>query len=762
MSNPMQGTANAKSVLDWRNVTNYGADPTGTNDSTTAFSDFTTAVGADGVGVIPSGTYKVTSMATFESSATYIFAPGAILLLNGTPQQRLSYYHPQGEPYNVLTETFASGSSTTTTGSIDASSKTLTLAAAEDFADGQGIALLYAGAAPTISAPTAATATAEGTSGSTTIDYAVAALDGKGGVTAFFTFEITDANATLNAANYVQLSVTAVTNAAGYVWLRTSTNGTSPTTTGYLGTTTATTLQDIGQATVTAPLGMPDTALSTATNDALITTILGGGGTTTLALADAATSATSSKTVLHDDTAAIKAAVGAANTAGGGTVILHGNFYVSGTITDYANVTIQGYGQEDTILASPAFVANGFTSGQSPIFMLSGATAAGIVLQDLTFDGTNCGLPQVHGILTNGNPGSEPTIFIRLMNCTFSGLTGSATVFWQQTDATVENCIAANCLGTGGAFLSTAQTAGTGCVLHYVNCEAYGAAVNGFMLQGMRYGSLVGCKGYNNTLGGITANGIYVVDYCAIIGCEVAGNSNAGIVVEGSYNYVAQTHMHGNALGIDCYAGSGIRYGNRIVDCISHDNYGAEGVGAGHGFSGQNQSGLTITGCYAFNNGNATYINGRGFQYADITDSIIANNHAFDNRSTKYQDYGLRIIYEASEDSLNPSANVQIHDNDFQGNGSAAMDIDSQVTFFAHHNLGYNPVGSVTVAAPSSGSAYTNSSGVALRIALSGATVSALTVAGATWPTSAPFILEPGEAFTPTYTGTLTVTALGE
>lgn len=147
MSNPMQGNANAKSVLDWRNVTNYGADPTGTNDSTTAFSDFTTAVGADGVGVVPSGTYKLTSLPTFESTATYIFAPGAILLLNGVPQQRLSYYHPAGEPYNVLRETFASGSSTTTTGSMASGSTSLTgVASTTGWSIGMGISVAGAGA----------------------------------------------------------------------------------------------------------------------------------------------------------------------------------------------------------------------------------------------------------------------------------------------------------------------------------------------------------------------------------------------------------------------------------------------------------------------------------------------------------------------------------------------------------------------------------------------------------------------------------------
>ena len=66
------------------------------------------------------------------------------------------------------------------------------------------------------------------------------------------------------------------------------------------------------------------------------------------------------------------------------------------------------------------------------------------------------------------------------------------------------------------------------------------------------------------------------------------------------------------------------------------------------------------------------------------------------------------------------------------------------------------------MAAPASGTAATNTSGVRLRIALSGS-ISALNVAGVAWPVGAPvFTLESGESYTPTYSGTLTVVALGE
>ncbi len=307
MSNPMQGTANAKSVLDWRNVTNYGADPTGTNDSTTAFSDFTTAVGADGVGVIPSGTYKVTSMATFESTATYIFAPGAILLLNGTPQQRLSYYHPQGEPYNVLRETFASGSDASTTGSMDAGSKTLTLdAVLANSADGQGIAVQGAGAATSLSTPTMPSITWNGTTGSTTWAYTIAAVDSLQGVTAAPTSaSVTDGAATLTGANYPSFTLPDTAGVTAFAVYRT-TAGTTPSTTGYLGVwAPGNKFEDFALATVTPPDGIPSTAPTTATAQYLLTQIVSGGGTTSLTLLDAATTKVSGVFAYHDDHAAL-------------------------------------------------------------------------------------------------------------------------------------------------------------------------------------------------------------------------------------------------------------------------------------------------------------------------------------------------------------------------------------------------------------------------------------------------------------------------
>lgn len=237
----------------------------------------------------------------------------------------------------------ASGSNQSTTGSITSGTNTLSLASAIDFVDGQGISIANAGALPAISAPTAATATAEGTAGTTTIDYAVAALDSSGGVTAAFSFSVTDANADLSVSNYNALSVTAVSSAAGYAWWRKSTGGSSPTTTGLIALTVGTTVSDIGLP-VIAAFDVPASAPSTSLGQRLTTTIQSGGGTTALVLAAAASSAVSGAQVAHNDTAALQAAVDAAVSDVHPLVIPSGTYNIDAPISVGGSASVSGHG----------------------------------------------------------------------------------------------------------------------------------------------------------------------------------------------------------------------------------------------------------------------------------------------------------------------------------------------------------------------------------------------------------------------------------
>lgn len=223
----------------------------------------------------------------------------------------------------------ASGSNQTTTGTIAAGSDQLILAAALDFVNGQGISIANAGPLPTITAPTAATATPEGTAGTTTYDYAVAALDGKGGVTASFAFSTTTGNATLSATNYNALSVTAVSGAAGYAWYKTGV--------GLIAVTSITSVDDTGLGAFGPPIGVPSVAPVSAVGDFLVTTIVSGAGTTTLTLGATATEAVNGSAVWHDDTLAIYNAV---NSGASAVIIPPGNYVITSTSAVPDNVTV--------------------------------------------------------------------------------------------------------------------------------------------------------------------------------------------------------------------------------------------------------------------------------------------------------------------------------------------------------------------------------------------------------------------------------------
>lgn len=205
----------------------------------------------------------------------------------------------------------ASGSTQSTTGTIGATSSSLALSSAIDFANGQGIRVTHAGAAATnVGTPTSPSVANVGAAGATTYTYQVASFDFAGGVgIATSTFSTTTGNATLNTTNYNQLTWTPPSPApAGYAIWRGST---------FIGVTANTGFADQGQAAPVTPDWVPATAPAAALADSLLTTISSGGGTTALTLANASTTAASGTAVNHDDSAAIQACLNssAANAA---------------------------------------------------------------------------------------------------------------------------------------------------------------------------------------------------------------------------------------------------------------------------------------------------------------------------------------------------------------------------------------------------------------------------------------------------------------
>ena len=109
--------------------------------------------------------------------------------------------------YNV------SGTPPSTTGSITSGSTTLTLASAQDFANGQGIAVYKAGPATSLTTPGQPTVTPTNLlNGSTTYTYQVVAEDRNGGLTAASTAGSTTTGAATLGVNSVTLSSCVRTN----------------------------------------------------------------------------------------------------------------------------------------------------------------------------------------------------------------------------------------------------------------------------------------------------------------------------------------------------------------------------------------------------------------------------------------------------------------------------------------------------------------------------------------------------------------------
>jgi hypothetical protein len=111
----------------------------------------------------------------------------------------------------------------TTTGSITAGGTTLTLASAQDFANGQGVVVWGAGALPTISTPPAPTVTPTGIlNGSTTYSYQVIAEDYYGGLTTASAAGSTTVGAANLGINTITL--TSATRTSGVVTYTSSVN----------------------------------------------------------------------------------------------------------------------------------------------------------------------------------------------------------------------------------------------------------------------------------------------------------------------------------------------------------------------------------------------------------------------------------------------------------------------------------------------------------------------------------------------------------
>lgn len=342
-----------------------------------------------------------------------------------------------GLPINVKLPPYnASGSNATTTGDIDITTNVyqLTLQDAQDFQTGQGVTIQHAGPATSLTPPSGLTANAMGATGSTSITYAVAARDANGGCTAAATVTVSNANAVLSASNYVALSWTAVANAYGYIVYRVTTSGTSPTTTGLIGTPGDTSMEDTGLAILTAPDFIPPSAPAAPLGQVLNSVIVSGGGTATLTLADAAGSSVTGQVVKHDDTTAFSNACSSSTAV---VVLPPGTYNIDFTRLPQYITNKRFVGDQATIQATKVNNTNGVADPRTPI---ANGNFQHCIFQCCIFSG-----PFIISGYAPFTSGSESLGFY---NCTiqdfvtaFLSVTGPNIVFadcrWTQTSASL-------------------------------------------------------------------------------------------------------------------------------------------------------------------------------------------------------------------------------------------------------------------------------------------------------------------------------------
>jgi len=229
----------------------------------------------------------------------------------------------------------------------------------------------------TSTTPTAPTVTAAGTTGTTSWAYALALIDGQGGVTpASPATTITNGNATLSPTNYNAVTWPAV-SAAGIILYRTTAGGT-PNTTGVIGIVAGASLHDTGLGPFTPPTGIPASPSSTAAGAPLVATIQAGAGTTTLTLSQAASTSVSGATVYHDDTAALQGAA----SQGGWNFIPPGTYNVSstisldqpGTVLAGADQTVKWFPGSRVVIQTPWFLTGPVFQCMANDTSLSGST----------------------------------------------------------------------------------------------------------------------------------------------------------------------------------------------------------------------------------------------------------------------------------------------------------------------------------------------------------------------------------------------------
>ena len=225
----------------------------------------------------------------------------------------------------------ASGSVLTTTGTIAAGSKSLTLSSPIPLLNGQGVFIQHAGQPCRSGAPSNLVLTVNGTAGTTTYTYAVCSMDGYGGLSAAVTATVATGPSTTSQTNNISMSWTAPASGSapsGYaVFVKVG----SGSWTYLLRNSVPGNTSDLDQgAYLPIPSYMPSAPPTTPQSGYLSTTVASVENSQSMTLYDAASSSVSGDYVAPDSTAAINALLLYAASNGGAVTISPGDYYVSG------------------------------------------------------------------------------------------------------------------------------------------------------------------------------------------------------------------------------------------------------------------------------------------------------------------------------------------------------------------------------------------------------------------------------------------------
>lgn len=435
--------------------------------------------------------------------------------------------------------TNVSGSNQNTTGNCIASNTAITLLAAKDFVNGQGISLEHCGATFTGAAPTGLTiastgATFQGPAGSTTYYYDIACVDDSGGVgVAVAEAHITNGAATLGAVvqsstptlawNTVSWSTTCPAVA---VW-RSIGNDTTYHLIGVFTNTGAGTLvYDSGLPQVTIPW-IPDTPTGAALADRLVTTIASGGGTVNLTLGAAPTTSVTGAYVRHDDTAALGTYLSATPQA----VLPNGTYNVEAVTLPTTVVSFSGGGPASTTIV-------GWKVTEPTI--LANTMPAAFAIHDLAISTISMGVPTALEV--------EASNDCRIYNLYLSAATGLLL-------SSDNRCNVANMNIPVWYVIGIEDTIGTNNSIgnNYIALTKNLAQGDGVLLLNTSY-DLIHNNNLNGTFFGILAQGSGgTSDHNTIRSNSVNNSWREGYHLSGSVNYnmIANNYEFGGTTSID-------------------------------------------------------------------------------------------------------------------------------------------------------------------------------------------------------------------